>query len=67
MNSFYNNGEYTAALRELAVLKAPVDAFFENVMVNADDPALKANRLALLKQLQDAMNCVANLSKLASS
>ena len=66
VTSFYNNGEYTAALRELAVLKAPVDAFFENVMVNADDPALKANRLALLKQLQDAMNCVANLSKLAA-
>ncbi|MHB8825031.1 MAG: glycine--tRNA ligase subunit beta, partial [Thiobacillus sp.] len=41
-------GDYTASLQALAALKAPVDAFFDQVMVNADDPALKANRLALL-------------------
>jgi glycyl-tRNA synthetase beta chain len=64
-DSFFDNGEYTASLRELAVLKAPVDAFFDSVMVNADDPALRANRLALLSQLHAAMNRVADLSKLA--
>jgi len=60
------SGDYTASLQALAALKDPVDAFFDGVMVNADDPALKANRLALLKQLHDAMNRVADLSKLAS-
>jgi glycyl-tRNA synthetase beta chain len=63
---FFNNGEYTASLRELAVLKAPVDAFFESVMVNVDDPALRANRVALLQSLHTAMNRVADLSKLAT-
>jgi glycyl-tRNA synthetase beta chain len=43
-----------------------VDAFFDGVMVNADDPALKANRLALLQQLHSAMNRVADLAKLAA-
>ena len=43
-----------------------LDAFFESVMVNADDPALRANRLGLLAQLHAAMNRVADLSKLAS-
>jgi len=62
----FENGDYTASLQALAALKEPVDAFFDGVMVNADDPALKANRLALLKQLHDAMNRVADLSKLAS-
>jgi glycyl-tRNA synthetase beta chain len=65
-DSLFDNGEYTASLRELAVLRAPVDAFFDNVMVNADDPALRANRLALLAQLHAAMNRVADLSKLAT-
>jgi glycyl-tRNA synthetase beta chain len=50
----------------MAALKAPVDAFFDQVMVNADDPALRANRLALLGQLHAAMNRVADLSKLAA-
>jgi glycyl-tRNA synthetase beta chain len=65
-DSLFDHGEYTASLRELAVLKATVDAFFDNVMVNADDPALRANRLALLAQLHAAMNRVADLSKLAA-
>jgi glycyl-tRNA synthetase beta chain len=65
-DALFNNGEYTASLRELAVLKGPVDAFFEAVMVNAEDPALRANRLALLAQLHAAMNRVADLSKLAA-
>ncbi len=59
-------GDYTANLRALAALKAPVDEFFDKVMVNADDPALKANRLGLLATLHAAMNRVADLSKLAS-
>jgi glycyl-tRNA synthetase beta chain len=59
-------GDYTANLQALAALKAPVDAFFDGVMVNAEDPALKANRLGLLATLHAAMNRVADLSKLAS-
>ncbi|OHE58338.1 MAG: glycine--tRNA ligase subunit beta [Thiobacillus sp. GWE1_62_9] len=59
-------GDYTASLQALAALKAPVDAFFDSVMVNADDPALKANRLALLNQLHRTMNKVADLSRLAA-
>jgi glycyl-tRNA synthetase beta chain len=62
----YSRGDYTASLTALAGLKAPVDAFFEHVMVNADDAALKANRLGLLATLHAAMNRVADLSKLAS-
>jgi len=62
----FHKGEYAASLRELAALKAPVDAFFDSVMVNAEDPALRANRLGLLKTLHEAMNRVADLSRLAS-
>lgn len=63
----YDRGDYTAALQALAALKAPVDAFFDTVMVNADDPALRANRLGLLARLHAAMNRVADLSKLAAA
>ncbi len=59
-------GDYTASLQALAALRAPVDAFFDRVMVNADDAALRANRLGLLAQLHAAMNRVADLSKLAT-
>jgi len=59
-------GDYTGNLQVLAQLKAPVDAFFDGVMVNADDAALRANRLALLGGLQRAMNRVADLSRLAA-
>jgi glycyl-tRNA synthetase beta chain len=59
-------GDYTASLQALAALKAPVDAFFDSVMVNADDPVLRTNRLGLLATLHAAMNRVADLSKLAS-
>jgi glycyl-tRNA synthetase beta chain len=65
-DSLFDQHDYTASLQALAALKAPVDAFFESVMVNADDPALRANRLGLLAQLHAAMNRVADLSKLAS-
>jgi glycyl-tRNA synthetase beta chain len=62
----WSKGDYTANLQALAALKTPVDAFFDKVMVNAEDPALKANRLGLLATLHQAMNRVADLSKLAS-
>jgi len=59
-------GDYTASLQALAALKAPVDAFFDGVMVNADDAALRANRLALLGTLHASMNRVADLARLAA-
>jgi len=62
----FEGGDYTASLRELAALRTPVDAFFDDVMVNAEDPALRANRLALLGRLHAAMNRVADLSRLAA-
>jgi glycyl-tRNA synthetase beta chain len=62
----FDAGDYAASLRALAALRQPVDAFFDNVMVNAEEPALRANRLALLAGLHDAMNRVADLSKLAA-
>lgn len=61
----FERGDYTASLQALASLKAPVDDFFDNVMVNADDAALKANRQGMLATLHQAMNRVADLSKLA--
>ena len=64
-DKLFESGDYTASLKALAALKAPVDDFFDNVMVNADDAALKANRLGLLATLHQAMNRVADLSKLA--
>jgi glycyl-tRNA synthetase beta chain len=56
--------EYTEALKSLAVLRDAVDAFFDSVMVMADDPALRANRLALLKRMQGLFMHVADLSRL---
>ena len=62
----FEAGDYTASLQTLAVLRTPVDAFFEGVMVNADAIDLRLNRLGLLKSLHAAMNQVADLSKLAT-
>ncbi len=62
----FESGDYTASLQALAVLKAPVDAFFDGVMVNAEDAALRNNRLGLLATLHAAMNRVADLSRLAA-
>ena len=62
----FERGDHAASLQALAALKTPVDAFFDKVMVNADDPALRANRLGLLAQLHAAMNRIADLSKLAA-
>ena len=62
----FQKGDYTAALRAFAALRAPVDAFFDHVMVNAEDVALRNNRLALLRDLHALMNQVADLSRLAA-
>ena len=55
---------YTDALMALAQVRASVDAFFEDVMVNVDEPQIRANRLGLLKALFDQLNAVADISKL---
>ena len=64
-DSQFDAGDYTASLQTLAALRAPVDAFFEGVMVNAEEIDQRLNRLGLLTKLQEAMNRVADLSKLA--
>jgi len=61
----WGQGDYTASLKTLAALREPVDAFFEHVMVNAEQPELRRNRLLLLQHLHQAMNRVADLSRLA--
>ncbi len=62
----FEQGDYTTSLQALAALKTPVDAFFDTVMVNAEDAALRKNRLGLLATLHEAMNRVADLSRLAA-
>jgi glycyl-tRNA synthetase beta chain len=61
-----DSADYTAALEALAALRGPVDAFFDGVMVNAEDPALRANRLALLAQLRAQFLAIADISQLAT-
>ncbi len=60
----FDAGDYAASLQSLAALRAPVDAFFDSVMVNAEELDLRLNRQGLLKSLHDAMNRVADLSRL---
>ena len=62
----FETGDYAAALKALAALKAPVDVFFDKVMVNAEDAALRQNRLGLLATLHQAMNRVADLARLSA-
>ncbi|HMS26598.1 MAG TPA: glycine--tRNA ligase subunit beta, partial [Burkholderiaceae bacterium] len=62
----FDAGDYTASLQTLAAFREPVDAFFENVMVNAEQMDVRDNRQALLKILHETMNRVADLSKLAA-
>ena len=62
----FESGDYQGYLCAFAVLKGPVDRFFDNVMVMVDDKALRRNRLSLLADLRKAMNRVADISKLAS-
>jgi glycyl-tRNA synthetase beta chain len=58
-------GDFAGSLTTLAQVREPVDAFFADVMVMAEDPAVRANRLALLGQLHGLMNQVADISRLA--
>ena len=62
----FKAGDYTASLQTLAALRSPVDAFFDDVMVNAEEMDLRLNRQGMLKKLHEAMNRVADLSALAS-
>jgi glycyl-tRNA synthetase beta chain len=64
VRSFVANEDYADALKALAGLRSEVDAFFDGVMVMAEEPLTRANRLALLKQLTDLMNQVADISRL---
>jgi glycyl-tRNA synthetase beta chain len=64
-DKLFDRGDYSGYLKAFAVLKAPVDAFFDSVMVMAEEQALRRNRLGLLKDLREAMNKVADISKLA--
>lgn len=61
----YQDGKFDACLETLAQARGPVDQFFNDVMVMADDPAIRANRLALLARLHNLMNQVADISRLA--
>ena len=61
----FDSGDYTGSLQALAALREPVDAFFDSVMVNAEQADLRSNRQGLLKTLHQAMNRVADLSRLA--
>ena len=65
-NSLFDQGDFTGYLKTFAVLKSPVDAFFNSVMVMVDDRALRQNRLALLADLRKEMNRIADISKLAA-
>ncbi|MES2973948.1 MAG: glycine--tRNA ligase subunit beta [Pseudomonadota bacterium] len=62
----FDAGDYTASLQTLAVLRGPVDAFFDDVMVNVEAADVRLNRLGLLATLHAAMNRVADLSRLAA-
>jgi len=62
----FEQGDYTGYLKAFAILKTPVDAFFDSVMVMAEDADLRRNRLALLSDLRLSMNRVADISKLAA-
>jgi len=61
----YAGGDFTAALRALATAKPAVDRYFDDVLVMVDDPAVRANRLALLRSVAATMNRVADISRLA--
>lgn len=65
-NAQFDQGDYTASLQTLAALRDPVDAFFDGVMVNAEESDLRLNRLGLLMLLHRSMNRVAQLERLAA-
>ena len=57
-------GDYTGTLARLSALQGPVDRFFDDVLVNAENPAVRANRLALLAQLKASFGAIADISRL---
>lgn len=65
-DALFGQGDFTGYLRSFAVLRSPVDAFFDSVMVMVDDPELRQNRLALLAELRARMNRIADISRLAA-
>jgi glycyl-tRNA synthetase beta chain len=64
-NALFERGDYAGYLKSFSVLKTPVDTFFDKVMVMVEDTKLRHGRLALLRDLREAMNRVADISKLA--
>jgi glycyl-tRNA synthetase beta chain len=62
----FEKGDYTGYLKSFAVLRQPVDAFFEGIMVMVDDPKVRQRRLDLLYEMEFEMNRVADIAKLAS-
>lgn len=66
IESLFRQQEFTAMLQKLAILKVPVDSFFDKVMVMTDDEDLKNNRIGLLNKLHKMMNRIADLSRLAA-
>jgi len=66
IDAAWAKGDFTGTLRALAGLRDAVDAFFNDVMVMAEDVALRNNRIALLSELHGMMNRVADISKLAA-
>jgi glycyl-tRNA synthetase beta chain len=65
-DAHYEKQDYAGMLRTLAALRAPVDAFFDAVMVMSEDTRLRDNRIALLAQLRETMNRIADISRLAA-
>jgi len=64
-NALFDQGDYAGYLKSFSVLKAPVDTFFDKVMVMVEDAKVRHGRLALLRDLREAMNRVADISRLA--
>ena len=67
VNAAMQAGRYTEAMTQLARVREPVDRFFDQVMVMAEDPAVRENRLLLLNRLHAMMNQVADISRLANA
>ena len=66
INQCLIKNDFISALKNLVILNTPINNFFEKVMVNADDSKIKNNRYSLLFKLRQNLNCVADISKLAS-
>ena len=65
VSTHVSDNDYAGAIEQLATLRQPVDAFFEKVLVNDPDEAVRVNRLKLLARLRDTMHLVADFSKIS--